>query len=86
MVKGINSSEAYWIGLNDLVKESDFKWISTGENVNFTLWIKNEPNGGNGENCVEMQPKYDVIPGGWNDVGCHIMNFYICKMIPVDCY
>ncbi|OPL21548.1 fc-e cd23 receptor, partial [Mytilus galloprovincialis] len=58
MIK-INSIGMY-IGLNDLVTEGEFHWISNGKQATYFNWGPSQPNnrGGN-ENCVAMR----VDPG-----------------------
>lgn len=56
----------YWVGLNDIVTEGTFVWVS-GEPVTYTNWAGGEPNnsGGN-EDAVVMN--WNSWPGLWNDV------------------
>jgi len=56
----------YWIGLNDYDDEGNFTW-TTGESVTYTNWVDGEPNGGAGENGVEVFSVNSDFPGFWND-------------------
>ena len=41
---------------NILIKDTEgsFVWHTTGRPVSFEAWAVNQPNGGEGENCVSM--------------------------------
>ncbi|ESO96412.1 hypothetical protein LOTGIDRAFT_159821 [Lottia gigantea] len=72
-------NDSAWIGLNDIEKESVFKWVDN-RSVSFTNWGNNQPNNLNGhENCVYINPQ-----GGWMDYNCFIiLSYSICeKPIP----
>ena len=59
-----NSSPSSWLGFTDENSEGNWQWI-TGEPVNFTYWLPNEPNNSNNEDYAQMghtSPYYK-----WND-------------------
>ncbi|CAH3127383.1 unnamed protein product [Pocillopora meandrina] len=69
-----HSSNALWIGLNDLGTESSYQW-SDGSPVVYTNYGWKEPNDYYGqEDCLEI-----VKPGYWNDHHCSVLRSYICK-------
>ncbi|XP_076075782.1 C-type mannose receptor 2-like [Mytilus galloprovincialis] len=84
MIK-INSIGMY-IGLNDLVTEGEFHWISNGKQATYFNWGPTQPNnrGGN-ENCVAM--RVDPVIGfnySWTDGPCTVPTTYICEMVAAD--
>ena len=70
----------FWIGGNDLKRESNFEW-SDGSPFSFTFWYTREPNnrGSRGqEDCVNLkQAKYRRA---WNDLACSFKHPFICKV------
>lgn len=72
----------YWIGLNDYNDEGDFTWVN-GEPVTYTNWNLGEPNGGSGENAVEVFSANANFPGFWNDAPAWIERNMILE-IPCD--
>ena len=66
-----------WIGYNDQKQEGKWEWINpSGGCKKFTNWNGGEPNGGRGENCVEL---YKDHGGKWNDRSCNGKLAYICE-------
>uniref|UniRef100_A0A7M5USG5 C-type lectin domain-containing protein n=1 Tax=Clytia hemisphaerica TaxID=252671 RepID=A0A7M5USG5_9CNID len=62
------------IGLNDIQKEGEFKWVN-GEEKNFVKWCRNEPNNSfKREHCVEL------VRDCWNDVPCGYQQKFICEV------
>lgn len=60
--------------------ESNFVWKSTGENVTYTSWGEDEPNGGKTEACIELRYlSWDKLL--WNDSLCFIKKRYICEAV-----
>lgn len=69
-----HSSNALWIGLNDLVTESSYQW-SDGSPVVYINYGWKEPNDYYGqEDCLEI-----VKRGYWNDHHCSVLRPFICK-------
>jgi hypothetical protein len=62
--------QIFWLGLNDIEKEGNFKWID-GTNVDYVEWQQMEPNDRIGaEDCVVSHwPKGEMVVR-WNDVPC----------------
>jgi len=75
MEMGGNKHNDYWVGGNDRNSEGNFRW-SDGSLVLFQKWRGGEPNGGTGENCIEVKKE----DSGWNDKGCDNSRSYICEM------
>jgi hypothetical protein len=68
-------NKGFWIGLNNLDKESGYQW-SDGKPTSFFNWNNGEPNNFNGiEECVEVKSNQ-----GWNDVNCYINKGWICRI------
>lgn len=55
--------QAIWIGLSDEAVEGQWQWVN-GEPVSFTAWEPGEPNGGRGENYVNIGHASTYT---WND-------------------
>ena len=67
------------IGLNDIEKEGDFKWvIRTDDNktsASWWPWWSGQPDNWSGnEDCVELRSN-----GYWNDFPCNSKFNYICQ-------
>ncbi len=74
----------FWIGLSDELVEGTFVWDS-GELLTYTNWdavsTPDEPNGGTGENFVELQinlPNPAQV-GTWNDTGTGLVAFGVIE-------
>ncbi|XP_045890990.1 CD209 antigen-like protein C [Micropterus dolomieu] len=65
-----------WIGLTDSETEGTWKWVD-GTPMTTRYWGSGEPNGGSGENCVEI--KYYDKENSWNDGPCSISHFWVCE-------
>ena len=63
LVRSKNMYQAFWIGLTDEAEEGRWKWVN-GEPFEYSSWESGEPNGGRGENYVNMG---HVNPTKWND-------------------
>jgi hypothetical protein len=76
------SGNIFWIGMNDLVTEGTFVWV-TGALVDaggFTSWRGGQPNNENGtQHCGEMDPNSSVT---WNDFVCGVAQRYVCECPP----
>jgi hypothetical protein len=55
----------WWTGLSDQVSEGNWVWTDGSPTTFFSWNMPYEPNGGTGENCVEMGNS-----GAWNDLPC----------------
>ena len=55
----------YWIGLNDVKTEGDFRWEHDEVSPGFLPWGTGEPNGDTRENCVIVNIYFK-----WNDIPC----------------
>jgi hypothetical protein len=63
----------YFIGLSDEDDEGEWVWTDA-TTATWFHWIGAEPNGGRGENCVEVRPA-----GGWNDRPCDYDRRFVCE-------
>uniref|UniRef100_A0A3B5KQQ9 C-type lectin domain-containing protein n=1 Tax=Takifugu rubripes TaxID=31033 RepID=A0A3B5KQQ9_TAKRU len=62
-----------WIGLTDVTNEGSWKWVD-GTAI---YWSSKEPNGGKGENCVDI--KNFNAEKSWNDESCSLSLLWICE-------
>lgn len=79
--------ESAYIGLSDEETEGKWKWCN-GEEVSYTNWHKDEPNGGTKENYAMYY--YKFTDGSWNDGGfkngstVNDVGFFICEWVDID--
>ncbi|MFA5406516.1 MAG: C-type lectin domain-containing protein [Candidatus Nanoarchaeia archaeon] len=72
-VAGLNSDQL-WIGINDLLVEGSFNWVSGSSS--FTNWGMDEPNNAdNNEDCVHI----NWGPALWNDINCNNGYMPVCE-------
>ena len=75
----------YWIGFNDVSVEGDFVWTN-GQEVTYTNWNVDEPNGFGNENYVEVFSQNAVSPGFWNDAPGDVLRYYVLEIeSALDC-
>ncbi|KAM4888618.1 C-type lectin domain family 17, member A isoform 2-T2 [Thomomys bottae] len=67
------SPRVYWLGLNDLEQEGEWRWLD-GSPVTLSFWDPQEPNDLNGEDCASMNRG-----GTWNDLACAKTTYWICE-------
>ncbi len=48
------SGPNYWIGLADLANEGVYKWQTGYNAAEYTFWEASQPDGDDGEDCVEL--------------------------------
>ncbi|XP_010603923.2 CD209 antigen-like protein E [Fukomys damarensis] len=75
------SKGSAWMGLSDLNKESEWRWVD-GSPLSLSLtqfWNKGQPNNYKGQDCVEFRDD------GWNDAKCDLKRFWICKKPAASC-
>ncbi|XP_042303972.1 hepatic lectin-like isoform X2 [Sceloporus undulatus] len=68
--------ERYWIGLNDLKAEGEWRWVDgTNYRTSFKNWKMGQPTDyERNEDCAEIS-----VSGEWNDENCNRDNFYVCE-------
>ncbi|WAR23858.1 TSP2-like protein [Mya arenaria] len=68
----------FWIGLNDLSLENEWRWVGSGQQATVTFWDPGQPDNDDGnENCVHTD---GTSQGKWNDEECSDkFNYYICE-------
>ncbi|CAL1526003.1 unnamed protein product [Lymnaea stagnalis] len=70
----------FWIGLDDMDSEGNFKWVDDGRVITTTmysaLFSKNKPDDQGGEDCVTYGDEVDFF----NDEKCDKNEYYICEI------
>nr|XP_022297397.1 perlucin-like [Crassostrea virginica] len=67
----------FWIGLNDILTEGEFVWMSTQQIPTYTDWGPNQPdNDQQLEDCVLLSAGRNFQ---WNDRSCTIRSPFICE-------
>ena len=74
--KQISEDYYYWIGINDSNEEGKWVFDQSGEEVTYTNWYSDQPNGGTSENCASVES----FSGLWFDVSCNGEDNYICEI------
>ncbi|XP_058863056.1 CD209 antigen-like protein E [Acipenser ruthenus] len=71
-----SSSQSYWIGLSDRVKEGDFRWVdNTSFKTTEQFWAEQQPDDWHSnEDCIHLRND-----GLWNDASCDIQSYFICE-------
>ena len=69
-------NEDIWIGINDIEQEGSFVGVD-GSNISYTNWYGGQPNGGTGQNGVEIWNTESI--GVWNDREVSDPNMFICS-------
>ena len=65
-----------WLGGQDILKEGNWIWQNSGDDIDYTKFQPGEPNGGTGENCMNMY--YEN--GNWIDVNClNALSYHVCE-------
>jgi hypothetical protein len=71
------TSASYWIGLNNIQKQSTWVWIDSNGQNNYTHWASGKPdNAQNDANCALLDEHHGF---SWNNVHCSDLIHYICK-------
>ena len=74
VARGAMNNNNGWFGFNDLTSDGTWVWTD-GTPSDYYNWSPNEPNGGTGENCVEL-----LASSSWNDISCnHIFYWLVCN-------
>ncbi|KAK3736655.1 hypothetical protein RRG08_000254 [Elysia crispata] len=73
----------FWIGLNDVKLEGQFRWLDVEQEATNVPWYPNQPDNYGNENCVAlmMDPKYHVY---FYDQPCSFPHFYICESFSAE--
>ncbi|XP_055766464.1 fibronectin-like isoform X4 [Salvelinus fontinalis] len=77
-INGFESVKWVWIGLTDSVTEGTWKWVDGTPLTTPRFWWSGEPDGGVGENCVEIY-YMSSGQGVWRDYDCSFSQQWICE-------
>ncbi len=75
-----DGTEKAWIGLTDTAQEGVFVWVD-GTPLSFSAWSGSNPDGGQGESCVELMGDHGD-QGRWNDKECDEGRRFVCEREP----
>ncbi|XP_059150272.1 uncharacterized protein LOC131937095 [Physella acuta] len=72
----------FWVGLDDIESEGDFRWVDDGANITEawrrTIFNREQPdNRGGAENCVSYNTYYVPL----NDDFCLVQMRFLCEML-----
>lgn len=74
-------SEYFWIAGNDLEKNGQYKWISSGQPFRYSKWVQGQPDNYQGkEHCVNLWKSGDDFE--FNDLDCNSAELFICEARP----
>jgi len=74
-----NGIERAWIGYNDGKAEGLWEWTHGNRNIYNKQMFLYEPNGGDEENCAQLQTGSD-LNGEWNVIPCYRRRHFICQI------
>ena len=68
-----------WLGATDLFSEGKWLWMTSATLVSeaFTYWNPRQPDGKDGENCMEFND--DASFRHWNDKSCDAKLSFLCQ-------
>lgn len=76
-VHGMIGANVIWIGLNDLVTNNVYVWV-TGEAFGYTSWGAGQPNNANGGESCDGTLLNGLVPS-WFDDNCNNGHAYLCE-------
>ncbi|KAH8412047.1 hypothetical protein KR222_007527, partial [Zaprionus bogoriensis] len=75
----LDPKKRYWIDVNDLAQEGEFRSLTSGRLAPFVKWSVNNPNNlNNGEHCAHLWEKNGSI--AMNDEKCSLKMFFTCEL------
>ncbi|XP_062568473.1 perlucin-like [Saccostrea cucullata] len=79
---GIGSKGNFWIGLNDILVEGEWVWMSTQQTPSYTDWAPGQPdNYQQHEDCAFL---WQATTLHWDDVDCSTKFSFICEKTFTD--
>uniref|UniRef100_A0A194AJL1 C-type lectin domain-containing protein n=1 Tax=Pinctada fucata TaxID=50426 RepID=A0A194AJL1_PINFU len=76
----ISNREKSWIGGTDAGHESNWRWESDAETIDYKNFYKPQPdNGGGNEHCLEMNGSGVTSTYMWNDRPCETQSKFVCE-------
>ncbi|XP_041079666.1 C-type lectin domain family 4 member E-like isoform X2 [Polyodon spathula] len=92
---GLNTNEqmSHWIGLTDVVKEEDWRWVDNRTLNSTVYWATRQHDGGkepdvfsqkdpSGEDCAHLLPVKNNTMNIWYDASCSSQFKRICETTP----
>lgn len=71
---------AFWIGLNDLKVEGEFKWLDSDEKTTYTKWLENQTDHAHpDDDCVQINNVYSRSTRSWTDDLCSNEKRIFCE-------
>lgn len=69
----------YWLDINDLDKEGEFKSSTSNQIQTFFSWFPGEPRSGGEEDCVHLETRNSDRVYAMNDMDCNFKSCFICE-------
>ncbi|OWF36632.1 perlucin-like [Mizuhopecten yessoensis] len=77
---GHGGNRYYWLGGTDMVVEGEWRWIKTGQSINYTNWAHGEPNNHHShEDCLTAHLTSESH-FHWVDRQCTYKCYFVCKI------
>ena len=79
VITNVAGNDDFWIGLNDIDSEGEFRWLNGDVLRNEIVWLSGQPdNHNNNEDCVHLNRDRNN-PEGANDVPCSFNAHGLCE-------
>ena len=67
----------FWLAGNDLDREGEWRWVTSGQLVSFRDWVRGQPNNaGRNQDCMV----YEHLSSAWRDDSCERRSWTLCEL------